>query len=71
MSTRKSREAREWIMFAVGIGIIIYFAASGIELSPTWLMLIGAMLGMGVLVAGAERAVGGIVGKRKTEEEGE
>jgi hypothetical protein len=56
-------------MFAVGIGIIIYFAASGIELSPTWLMLIGAMLGMGVLVAGAERAVEEIAGRRKQEED--
>lgn len=58
MAKARGSEAREWIMFLVAIGLVIYFAVSRIELSPWWLMLLGAMLGLSVLVTGIQRAFG-------------
>lgn len=59
MVRMRGGEAREWIMFLVAIGLVIYFAVSRIELSPWWLMLLGAMLGLSVLVTGIQRSFGG------------
>lgn len=59
MPRARGTEAREWIMFLVAIGLVIYFAVSRIELSPWWLMLLGSMLGLSVLVTGIQRAFGG------------
>lgn len=59
MARTGGKEAREWIMFLVAIGLVIYFAVSGVELSPWWLMLLGAMLGLSVLVTGIQRSFSG------------
>lgn len=53
-SAEISSDAREWIMFLVAIGIIIYFAVRGSDLSGWWLMLLGSMLGLSMLVAGVQ-----------------
>lgn len=58
-------------MFLVAVGIVIYFAVSGIELSPWWLMLLGSMMGLGVLVAGVQRAMGIIAKQAEHSDEGE
>lgn len=47
-------------MFIVAIGVVVYFALSGTELSPWWLMLLGSMLGLSVLVTGIQRAMTGV-----------
>lgn len=52
MAWRSGREAREWILFLVGIGLVIYFASSRPQLDVGWLMLIGSMLGLSVLASG-------------------
>jgi hypothetical protein len=54
-------------MFLVAIGIIIYFAARGTELSGWWLMLLGSMLGLSMLVAGVQG--GGWFGSRGEDDE--
>jgi len=49
---------RKWVLFSVGIGVVVYFAATQNELSTGWLLLIASMLGFSMLVEGVQQSLG-------------
>lgn len=69
-SRQIGNDLREWIMFLVAIGIVIWFAVRGSELNAWWIMLLGSMLGLSMLVAGVQQ-VSDSKKRRDDTEEGE
>jgi hypothetical protein len=45
------QEARTWILFISGIVLLFLFAWRGADLGPWWTTLLGAMLGLSVMVS--------------------
>lgn len=55
MAAPRGQELRTWILFATGIALMIAFAWRGSDLGPWWTSLLGAMLGLSVMVSAIQR----------------
>ena len=44
-----AEEIRKWIMFFVGIGLLVWWGARGLSIETSWLGVIALLLGFGVI----------------------
>ena len=59
------QELRTWILFFVGIGLVVFFALNGSSLNPWWTLIIGAFTSTALIVSAVKSVTGGISGSAK------
>lgn len=57
--SRKGQELRTWILFFVGIGLVIFFAIRETPINPWWTLIIGAFTSTALIVSAVRTAVKG------------
>jgi hypothetical protein len=64
VNIKQSQELRTWLLFVTGIILLVVFAWRKDPLGPYWTMILGAMLGMTVLVSAVQGGAGTNTGRK-------
>lgn len=58
--SKAGQEVRTWVLFILGIGLVIFFAGDKNELNPWWTIIIGVFTSSTILVSAVKTLMGGI-----------